>query len=124
MTDLFNNSKNELLRISREESAAYDRMELLTVLIGAYEAENLAGPGDVTPQQVVKFMAEQRNVSPGELASLMGGRSRLSDFYHKRRSLSTTQIINLREKLGIPADLLISRPAAARKKRRSAVAAH
>ena len=123
MTDLFNNSKNELLRISREESAAYDRMELLTVLIGAYEAENLAGPGDVTPQQVVKFMAEQRNVSPGELASLMGGRSRLSDFYHKRRSLSTTQIINLREKLGIPADLLISRPAAARKKRRSATAA-
>ena len=87
----------------KEGSAAYERMELLAGLIGAYEAENLAGPGDVTPQQVVKFMAEQRNVSPGELASLMGGRSRLSDFYHKRRSLSTTQIINLRDKLGIGA---------------------
>ncbi len=102
----------------KEGSAAYDRMELLSVLIGAYEAENLPVPEQVTPQQVVQFMAEQKNVSPGELAAILGGRSRLSDFYNQRRSLSTGQIIKLREMLGIPADLLISRPLKARRQDR------
>lgn len=102
----------------KEGSAAYDRMELLSVLIGAYEAENLPVPEQATPQQVVQFMAEQKNVSPGELAAILGGRSRLSDFYNQRRSLSTGQIIKLREMLGIPADLLISRPLKARRQDR------
>ena len=96
----------------------YDRMELLAVLIGAYEAENLPPLKQVTPQEVVQFMAGQKNVGPGELAELMGGRSRLSDFYNARRPLSTGQILNLRERLGIPADLLISRPARPRRHRR------
>ena len=89
----------------------HDRMELLALLIGAYEAEHVPPPAPVTPQQMVRFMAEQKNVSPGELAELLGGRSRLSDFYNRRRPLSTGQIIKLRERLSIPADLLISRPA-------------
>jgi len=105
----------------KEGSAAYDRMELLSVLIGAYEAENLPVPEQATPQQVVQFMAEQKNVSPGELAAILGGRSRLSDFYNQRRSLSTGQIIKLREMLGIPADLLISRPLKARRQDRVSV---
>jgi HTH-type transcriptional regulator / antitoxin HigA len=95
----------------KEGTAAYDRMELLAVLIGAYEAEHLPQPPAATPQEVVKFMAEQQNVTPGELADLLGGRSRLSDFYKSRRPLSTGQIISLKERLGIPADALISRPA-------------
>ena len=90
-------------------TAEHDRMELLALLIGAYEAEHVPLPTPVTPQQMVKFMAEQKNVSPGELAELLGGRSRLSDFYNHRRPLSTGQIIKLRDRLGIPADLLISR---------------
>lgn len=93
----------------KEATAAYDRMELLAILIAAYEAEHVPEPGEVTPQEVVRFMAEQRNVSAGKLAEYLGGRSRLSDFYNGRRTLSTRQILTLREKLGIPADLLISR---------------
>lgn len=93
----------------KEGTSEYDRMELLAVLIGAYEAANIPEPGEVTPQEVVRFMAEQKNIPAGELADLMGGRSRLSDFYNDRRPLSTGQIIKLREHLGIPADLLISR---------------
>ena len=89
----------------------HDRMELLALLINAYEAEHVSPPAPVTPQEMVRFMAEQKNVLPGELAELLGGRSRLSDFYNHRRPLSTGQIIKLRERLGIPADLLISRPA-------------
>jgi HTH-type transcriptional regulator / antitoxin HigA len=95
----------------KEGTSEYDRMDLLSILIAAYESENITPPGPVTPQEVVRFMAEQRGTSAGELAAIMGGRSRLSDFYSGRRSLSTNQILKLREALGIPADLLIGAPA-------------
>jgi HTH-type transcriptional regulator/antitoxin HigA len=106
----------------KEGTAAFDRMELLSILIAAYETQNLPDFEEPTPQEMVQQLAEQKGVSPGELAVAMGGRSRLSDFYHERRPLSTTQIINIRELLGIPADLLISRPA--RRKPQTAAANH
>jgi HTH-type transcriptional regulator/antitoxin HigA len=53
-------------------------------------------------------MAEQKGVTATELANLMGGRSRLSDFFNKKRELSRSQIRQLRDALGIPADLLIA----------------
>jgi len=92
----------------KEGTAVHDRMELLAILIEAYEAETLPPFEAPTPQEMVKQMAEQKGVSPGQLAEVMGGRSRLSDFYHRRRPLSTAQIVKLREMLGIPADYLIS----------------
>jgi HTH-type transcriptional regulator/antitoxin HigA len=104
-----------------EHTAAYDRMELLAILIAAYEEEHMPAFRHPTPQQVVQIMADQQQVSAGELAKLLGGRSRLSDFYRNRRPLSTAQIYNLRERLGIPADLLISRPARATKSSRALV---
>jgi len=94
----------------REGTPARDRMELLAIVIEAYEAETLSQFNAPTPQQMVQQMAEQKGISAGQLAEVMGGRSRLSDFYHERRSLSTAQIVKLRELLGIPADYLISRP--------------
>jgi HTH-type transcriptional regulator / antitoxin HigA len=91
----------------KEGTREYDRMDLLSILIAAYEADNLPAPRSVSPQEVVRFMAEQRGTSSGELAVIMGGRSRLSDFYSGRRALSTGQILKLRAAMGIPADLLI-----------------
>jgi antitoxin component HigA of HigAB toxin-antitoxin module len=38
---------------------------------------------------------------------LLGGRSRLSDFYNGVRALSRNQIVRVKEALGIPADLLL-----------------
>lgn len=93
----------------KEGSAAHDRMELLAILIEAYEADTFPPFEAPTPQEMVREMAKQKGVSPGQLAQLMGGRSRLSDFYNRRRPLSTAQIVKLRELLSIPADLLISR---------------
>lgn len=92
---------------SKEGTTAYDRMDLLSILIAAYETDHVPPPRSVTPQEVVRFMAEQRGTSSGELAVIMGGRSRLSDFYRGHRPLSTGQILRLRAELGIPADLLI-----------------
>ncbi len=93
----------------REGSAAYDRLELLALLVEAYEDEHEQwGDDSPSPQSIVRFMAEQQGVTPGELAQLMGGRSRLSDFYNGNRELSRGQIKAVRERLHIPADLLIA----------------
>lgn len=91
----------------REGTIAYDRMELLTILIGAYEEQHLPPFEAATPQEIVKYMAGQKGLSATDLAQLLGGRSRLSDFYNGVRALSRNQIVNLRATLGIPADLLL-----------------
>jgi HTH-type transcriptional regulator/antitoxin HigA len=86
---------------------AYDRLELLSVLVEDYEARHHPiDDSNLTPQDVVDFMLEQRGMSRADLAPLMGGRSRVSDFFNGRRALSRGQIEALREHLGIPADLL------------------
>lgn len=85
-----------------------DRFELLTILIAAYETQNVPEPDLPSPQAVVRFMAEQKGLDQGDLAKLLGGRSRLSEFLNDKRELSRTQIKALRDKLGIPADLLIA----------------
>lgn len=91
----------------QEGTLAHDRMELLAILIGAYEEEHLPSFEPASAQEVVRFMAEQKGVTQAALAEILGGRSRLSEFFNGTRSLSKTQIIRLKESLGIPADLLL-----------------
>ena len=91
----------------KKRTPEYDRLEFLSVLIEAYENENEPEPRGVTPQQAVEFMLEQKGMSRAELAELMGGRSRVSDFFSGKRGLSTAQIKSLSNLLGIPADLLL-----------------
>ena len=86
---------------------AYDRLEFLAVLVEAYEDEH--DPIDDnggTPQSVVDFMLGQHEMTRAELASVLGGKSRVSEFFAGKRPLSVTQIRALRDLLGIPADLL------------------
>lgn len=64
-------------------------------------------PRDVTPQEAVAFMLDQKGMTRAELADIMGGRSRVSDFFNGKRGLSTGQVKALRNLLGIPADLLL-----------------
>ncbi len=87
----------------------YDRLEFLSVLIEAYENER--DPIDEstgTPQSVVAFMLEQHEMTRADLAGLMGGKARVSEFFSGKRRLSVEQIKALRDELGIPADLLIA----------------
>jgi HTH-type transcriptional regulator/antitoxin HigA len=85
----------------------YDRLELLSLLVEDYEARHHPiDDSNLTPQDVVDFVLQQRGMTRAELAPLMGGRSRVSDFFNGRRALSKGQIEALREHLHIPADLL------------------
>lgn len=94
-------------RNPRKGSAEYDRLELLSILVEAYEDESIDPLPDATPQELVEFMAEQKGIDRTALAVLFGGRSRLSDFLNERRQLSLGQVARLKRALGIPADLLV-----------------
>jgi HTH-type transcriptional regulator/antitoxin HigA len=85
-----------------------DRLELLALLVETYEAQHdRIDLSDVTPQDVVDFMLDQKGMSRADLADIMGGRSRVSEFFNGKRELSKAQIEALRNTLGIPADLLL-----------------
>lgn len=87
-------------------SEGYDRLEFLSVLVEHYEEEQYP-LGSVTPQQAVAFMLEQKAMDRSDLDDLMGGKSRVSEFFNGRRELSKSQIEGLRRVLGIPADVLL-----------------
>ena len=90
-------------------TAAYERLEFLSVLVEAYEDKH--DPFDESggsPQSVVAFMLDQRGMSRADLHDVMGGKGRVSEFFAGKRRLSVDQIRALRDVLGIPADLLIA----------------
>ncbi len=89
-------------------SDAHDRLEFLSVLVQAYEDEHDPADDGGTPQSVVAFMLEQQGKARSDLAPLMGGKARVSQFFAGKRRLSIAQIRSLRDELGIPADLLIA----------------
>jgi HTH-type transcriptional regulator/antitoxin HigA len=110
--DEYDHAREIVARLLREPhdqgSFAYDVLEVLSILIEDYEDKDVPELPDATPQEIVQFMSEQRGIGQGDLAQILGGRSRLSEFMNKRRALSIAQIRSLREELGIPADLLIT----------------
>jgi HTH-type transcriptional regulator/antitoxin HigA len=85
-----------------------ERLAFLSVLVQEYEdrTDPLDEAGG-SPQEVVAFMLEQRGMNRTDLAPLMGGRARVSEFFSGRRRLSIEQVRALRAALGIPADMLI-----------------
>ncbi len=91
---------------SEEGTEAYDRLELLSVLVEHYEEERYP-MGSVTPQEAVSFMLEQKGMSRADLDDVMGGKSRVSEFFSGKRELSKSQVEVLRRMLGIPADILL-----------------
>jgi HTH-type transcriptional regulator / antitoxin HigA len=125
MTTLLDFSKPHVLRSGEEYDAAVaeidllldreivpgsedaDRLEFLTLLVEAYDDEHFEMGSSTTPQSVTDFMLEQRGMQRSDLAEVMGGRSRVSDFFNGKRELSRSQIKALRDLLGIPADLLL-----------------
>lgn len=84
----------------------YERLEFLSVLIEEYEEAEFP-IGQPSPQAVVDVMLEQRGMSRADLADVMGGKSRVSEFFADKRELSINQVRALREVLNVPADLLI-----------------
>ena len=88
-------------------SAEYERLRFLAVLIGAYDVEHYPMDETSTPQSAVEFMLEQQGMTRADLAPLLGGRSRVSEFFSGKRRLSVPQMVKIRQVLKVPADLLL-----------------
>ena len=84
-----------------------DHYDLLAMVIRRYEDERYPIP-DADPVAAVQVVMEANGYSRADLASLIGGASRASEFLNRRRELSLPQIRRLRSAWKIPADALIA----------------
>lgn len=89
----------------------FDELELLAMLVDAYEAE--VYPIDLPdPIEALRFRMEQSDLKQKDLVPLLGSRSKVSEVLSGKRSLSLTMIRNLHRELGIPAEVLLQEPGA------------
>lgn len=127
MAELLNFTKPHLLRNEDEYNAAvgeierlldadpqpdtdeHERLAFLSVLVEAYEDSQISTVDQVTPQQIVDFMLEQKGLTRADLGKWLGGERGTAEFFEGVRGLSVPEIESLRTHLGIPADLLIRR---------------
>lgn len=84
-----------------------DTLEVLAVLVDAYENEHVDIP-QPEPVDAILFRMEQRGMARAELQEVLGvSRGRLSEILSGKRSLSKAMIRRLVDELEIPAALLI-----------------
>lgn len=83
-----------------------DRFEVLADLVEAYENRNwpIEAP---TPIEALQAFMEMRNLQQGDLASLLGSKSRASEILNGERRLSLEMIRRISSSWHIPADVLI-----------------
>jgi HTH-type transcriptional regulator/antitoxin HigA len=83
-----------------------DELELLGILIEQYENEHFP-IGLPDPIEAIKFRMEQMGYNQGDLAKIVGLKSRASEILNKKRKLTLEMIRQLHDSLKIPTDVLI-----------------
>ncbi len=84
----------------------HDRLEVLGILVDAYEAERWPiDPPD--PIEAVKFHMEQTGRTQTDLARLLGSASRASEVLRRKRRMTIEMAWQLHREWGIPADSLL-----------------
>ena len=86
-----------------------DRLEILVALVELYEAKRwpIETGQNFDPIDVLHYAIEELGHSQGELAKLLGSRSRASEILCRRRALTVEMIHKISEAWKIPADLLV-----------------
>ncbi len=84
-----------------------DRFDLLALVIADYEARHWPiDPPD--PIDAIKFRMAQAGYDQGDLAVLLGSRSRASEILSRKRPLTMDMAWKLNQTWGIPAECLIA----------------
>lgn len=87
-------------------TSAHDRLEVLGILIDAYEAERWPiDPPD--PIEALKFHMDQTGRTQTDLAELLGSASRASEVLRRKRRMTIEMAWQLHREWGIPADSLL-----------------
>lgn len=96
----------ETLWDAPEGSPEADRLEVLAMLVEAYEKAHFPIP---TPDPIdyLEFVMDARGLARKDLEPFIGGRGRVADILNRTRPLTMTMIRRLCAGLNIPADVLI-----------------
>jgi len=98
--------KIEGLMHAKRNTPASDRLDVLVVLVEAWEAKHY--PLDLPdPIEAIKYHMEQQGLSPHDLIPFIGGRNRVYEVLARKRPLTLKMIWRLHKGLGIPAESLI-----------------
>ncbi len=89
-----------------EESVEADHLEVLTMLVEAYEKAHfpIEAPD---PIAYLEYIMDVRELTRKDLEPYIGPRGRVADIMNRTRPLSVTMIRRLCNGLGLPADVLI-----------------
>jgi len=83
-----------------------DKLEVLVILVEAYEDEHEPMPLP-DPIEAIEYWMESRGLSRADLEPLIGSRGRVAEILNKKRPLTLRMIRNLGKNLGIPAEILV-----------------
>jgi HTH-type transcriptional regulator/antitoxin HigA len=83
-----------------------DRLEVLTTLVEAYEAQHYPIPAP-DPIEALSYYMESRGLSRRDLEPYLGSRARVAEVLNRRRPLTLEMIRRLHAGLGISAEVLI-----------------
>ena len=89
-------------------STLADRLEVLVMLIQAYEAEHYP-IADPDPIDFIHHLMEARDLTRKDLEPYIGTRARVSEVLNRTRPLTLEMIRRLSDGLNIPADVLVQR---------------
>ena len=91
---------------ARKNTRLGDELELLSLLVEAYEKErySIETPD---PIEAIKFRMEQLGFTQKDLCNVIGLKSRVSEILNRKRKLNLDMIRKLHHALGIPAEVLV-----------------
>ncbi len=96
----------ELLFDAAENTPEYDRLDILSTLIEAYEKTYF--PIELPdPIEAIQYYMDTRGWSCHDLEPCLGSPARVSEVLSRKRSLTLKMIRKLNQELGIPAEILI-----------------
>ena len=97
----------ESLWNTREGSKDADRLELLVILVEAYEAKHFPIPNP-DPIGFLSHVMESRQLTRKDLEPYIGSRARVTEVLNRQRPLTLPMIRRLADGLKLPADVLIA----------------
>jgi HTH-type transcriptional regulator/antitoxin HigA len=96
----------ELLFDAIPDTPEYDRLDILSTLVEAYEKSHF--PIELPdPIEAIHYYMDTRGWSRRDLEACLGSRARVSEVLSRKRSLTLEMIRKLNQELGIPAEILI-----------------
>ena len=88
------------------ETPEGDRLDVLTLLVEAYEEQHHPIPPP-DPLAALEYHLESRGLTRRDLEPYMGSRARVAEVMNRRRALTIDMIRRLHHGLGISAEILI-----------------